>query len=141
MHRVEQSVPEYNVRSAVFIKHCTNSDSVRGAVQSFTWSTILKSADPLVAFDRAVGEVIGRHVLTTVFRNTSGDKQWFYASCRRAHDAKQTAYCAWCGARNADHWGRFMLACAQAQRIYCAASKSHNERTRNTLKLSTFSHA
>ena len=31
-------------------------------------------------------------------------------SCRRACDAKQTAYRTWCRARNADHWGRFVLA-------------------------------
>ena len=67
--RVEQSVPEYNVRSTVFLKHRTNYCAVR----SFTWRTILKSADPLDAFDRAIGEVIGRLVPTTVLRCRSGD--------------------------------------------------------------------
>ena len=52
--RVEQSVPEYNVRSTVFLKNPTNCDSVQSAVRSFTWSTILKSVDPLVAFDRDI---------------------------------------------------------------------------------------
>ena len=66
MLRVEQSVLEYNSRSTVFLKHRTNWDHVRSAVGSFTWSTILKSADPLDAFDRAIGEVIGRLVYTTV---------------------------------------------------------------------------
>ena len=47
---------------------------------------ILKSADPLDAFDRA----IDGHVPTTVLCSRSGDKQWFYASCRRSYDAKQT---------------------------------------------------
>ena len=89
---VEQSVPEYNVRTTVFLKHRTSWDSVRSAVRSSRWSTILKSADPLVAFDRAIGEVIGRYVPTTVLRSRSGDKQWFYASCLRAYDARQTAY-------------------------------------------------
>ena len=56
--RVEQCVPESNVRSTVFLKHCTNWDSVLSAVRSVTWSTILKSLDPLVPFDRAIGEVI-----------------------------------------------------------------------------------
>ena len=46
--RVKQSVPEYNVRSTEFLKHPTNWDSVSGAVRSFTWNTILRSADPLV---------------------------------------------------------------------------------------------
>ena len=40
----------------------------------------MKSADPLHAFDRALGEVIGRLVPTTVSLSTSGDKQWFDAS-------------------------------------------------------------
>ena len=85
---VEQSVPEYNVRTTVFLKHRTNWDSVRIAVRSFTYSTILKPVDPLVAFDRA----IGRYVPTTVLRSRSGVKQWFDVSCRIAYDPKQTAY-------------------------------------------------
>ena len=70
----------------------------------------------------------------------SGDKQWFDASCRRAYDAKQTAYHAWCRACSADHFGRFALACAEAQRVYGAARESHNERYMNTLKHFTCSH-
>ena len=101
--RVEQSVLEYNVRSTVFLKHRSNWDSVSSAVRSFTWGIILKSADPLVVFDRAIGEVIGRYVATTVLRSRSGDKQWFNASCRRAYDAKQTACCAWCRSRTSDN--------------------------------------
>ena len=62
------------------------------AIVHFTWSTILKSADPLVAFDRAIGEVTGRYVPTTILHRKSGDKQWFDASCQRAYGAKQTAY-------------------------------------------------
>ena len=57
--RVAQPVPEYNVRSTVFLKHCTNSDSIRGAVRSFTWSTILKSADLLVELDPVIGKGVG----------------------------------------------------------------------------------
>ena len=34
--------------------------------------TIWKSADTLVAFDRAIGEVIGWYVPTTVLRSRSG---------------------------------------------------------------------
>ena len=108
--RVEQSVPEYNVRITVFLKHRTNWDNVRCAIKSFARSTILKSADPLNAFDRAIVEVTGRFVPTTVLCSLSGDKQWFDASCRRAYDAKQTAYRAWCRARSADHCCRFVLA-------------------------------
>ena len=95
-HCLVQSVPEYNVRSTVFLTHRTNWDSVHSAVRSFTWITILKSADPLVTFDRAIGEVIGRYVPTTVLHSRSRDKQWFDASCRTAYDTKQTADCAWC---------------------------------------------
>ena len=80
-------MPEYNFRNTVFLKHRTNWESVRSAVMSFTLSTILKSADPSVAFDRASGKVIGRYVPTTVMNSRSGDKQWFDASCRRAYDA------------------------------------------------------
>ena len=88
----------------------------------------MKSADPLDAFDQAIGEVIGRLVPTTVLLHSrSRGKQWFDASCRRAYDANQTAYHAWCRARSADNWGKFVLFCAEAQRFYGAARESHNE--------------
>ena len=135
--RFEQSVPEYNVRSTVFLKHRTNWDNVPCAIRSFTWRAILRSADPLNVFDRAIGEVIGRFVPTTVLRSRSEDKQWFDASCRRAYGNKQTA---WCRARSADHWGRFVLARSEAQSVHGAARESHNERIKNTLKHSTCSH-
>ena len=47
---IEQSVQEYNMRSTLFRKHHSNWDNVCCAVWSFTWSTILKSADPLDVF-------------------------------------------------------------------------------------------
>ena len=90
--RVEQSVPKLNVRNTVFLKHRTNWDNVCCAVRSFTWSTILMSADPLDALDRANGEIIGRFVPSTVLHSRSGDKQWIDASCRQTYDAKQTVY-------------------------------------------------
>ena len=123
-------MPEYNVRSTVFLKHRTNWDRVRSAVRSFTWSTILKSTDPLVVLDRAIGEVISRYIPNTVLSSRSGDNQCFDASCRRAYDAKQTAYRAWCRARNAEYCGQFVLAHDEAQRLYGAARESHNEPTR-----------
>ena len=88
--RVEPSVTKYNVISTVFLIAPTGT--VSAVVRSITWSTILKSADPIDAFDRAIDEVTGRHVPTTVFRSRSGDKEWFDARCWRAYDAKQTAY-------------------------------------------------
>ena len=71
-------------------------ESVRDAVRRFTRSTILESADPLDAFERAIGEVNGRHVPTTVLRSRYGYKQWFDVSYRRAYDAKPMAFRAWC---------------------------------------------
>ena len=100
----------------------------------------MKSADPLDAFDRAIGKVIGRLVITTILRSRSGDQQWFVASCMRAYDAKQTAYHSLSRACSADHWGRFVFARADPQRVYGAARESHKERTRNSLKHSTCSH-
>ena len=138
--RFEQSVSEYNIRSTVFLKNHTNWDNIRFAVRSLTWSNILKSTDPLDAFNWAIGEVIGRLVPITVLHSISGDKQWFDASCQRAYDAKQTAYHAWCRACSADNCGWYVLAGAETQRVYCAARESHNECTRNTLKHSTCSH-
>ena len=68
-----------------------------------------------------IGEVIGWLVSTTVLCSRSVDRQWFDASCRSPYDAKQTAYHAWCRARSADHWGRFVLARAEMMRVYVAA--------------------
>ena len=138
--RVEQSVSEYNMRSSAFQKHRTNWDHVSCVVRSFTWSTILKSTDPLDEFDRAIGVVIGRLVPTTVLRSRSRDKQWFEESCQRAYDPKKTAFHAWCKTRSADHWGRFVLARVEAQSVNGSSRESHNECTRNTLKHSTCSH-
>ena len=126
MLQIEQSVPEYNIRSTIFLKHRTNWYNVRCAVRRFTWSTILKSADPLDAFDQAICEVIGRLIPTTVLSSRSGGKQCFDASCWRACDAQQSAYHAWCRARCADHWGRFVLGRAEAQRVHGASRESHN---------------
>ena len=55
-------------------------------------------------------------------------------------DEKKTVYRVWCRARNAEHWGQFVLAPAEAQRVYGAVRESYNEHTRNTLKHSTSSH-
>ena len=85
-------------RSTVFLKHRTNWDNVRCAVRSFTWNTILRSADTLNAFDRAIGEVICWFVPSTVLRSRSRDKQWFDGRCGRTYDAKQIAYCTCCRA-------------------------------------------
>ena len=126
------SVPECNVRSTVFLKHRSNFNA-HCAVESYTWSTILKSADPLDAFDRPIGEVIGWLVPTTVFHSRYGDKQWFDATCMGTYDVKQTAYRAWCRACSVYHWGRIVHALPEAQRVYGAAKELHNERTRNTL--------
>ena len=79
-------------QSTVFLKHRTNWDDVSTAVKSFTWSTILKSADTLVSFNRAISEVIGRYRPTTVLRRRSIQKQWFDASCQKANVAKQNGY-------------------------------------------------
>ena len=68
-----------------------------------------KSADTIVILNRAIGEVIGRYVPTTVLHSRNGDKQWFDASCKRAHDAKQTAYRAWCRAAMLNIGGNLCL--------------------------------
>ena len=128
--RVEQCLPEYNVRSTVFLTHRTNWDSLCSAFRRFSSSTTLKSADSLVPSDRANGEVIGSNVPTTALPRWSGDKHWFDTSCRRACDAKEAAYHVWCRARNEEHWGG----------VYAVARESHNECTRNILKHSTCSH-
>ena len=104
--------------NTVFLQHRTNWDGVYCAVRRFTWSTILKYADSLVVFNRAIGEVIGRYVPTTVLHGRSGDKQWFDASCWRAYDAYQTACRAWCRGCNVEHWGQFVLAHDEAQTVY-----------------------
>ena len=114
--RVEQSVPEYNVRSTVFLKHRTSWDSVRGVGRNCTWNTILKSYGPL---DRStellLRSLVGtRHDPTTVLRSRSGVNEWLDASSRTAYDAKQTANRASHRTPNADHLCRFVLARAEA---------------------------
>ena len=55
-------------------KYYFTEASYQLVVLSFTWSTSLKSANPLDAFDQTICEVIGRLVPTTVLRSISGDK-------------------------------------------------------------------
>ena len=68
-------MPEYNVRSTVFLKHRTNGDSVCMQCSQELYmehNFDANSTDPLVVFDRVIGEVIGRLVSTTVLRRRSG---------------------------------------------------------------------
>ena len=136
--RVEQSEPECNVRSNVFLKHRANRDNVCCAVGRFTWSIILKSADPIDAFDRAIGEVIGRLVLATVFGLVDLE------TCNGLMPAagELIMQCRLLIVPHVQHTAQIIrvLACAKAQRIYGATRESHNKQTRNTLKNSTCSH-
>ena len=136
-----QSVPKYNVRSTVILKHRSNWDNVRCAVSGFTWSTILKSADPLDTFDRAIGEVISRLVATIVCRSRSGDKQRFDASCRRLMMLSKLRIVP--GVESAVQIIAVNL-CSPVLRIrgsmLLQGSQSHDEQTRDTRKHSTCSH-
>ena len=70
----------------------------------------------------------------------SVDQHWFDPSCQRSNRVKLTANRVWCRTRYAVHWGRFLLACAEDQRVYAAARESHYVHTRNLLRHSTCSH-
>ena len=85
--RVEQCVPEHNVRSTVFLKHCTNWEM--SAVQSGASYGAQFSGQLIHQTELLVRSLIG--LFLPVLRR-SGDKQWFDASCRRAYDAEQIAY-------------------------------------------------
>ena len=104
---VEQVIPEHNIRHVVHLKHRINWDNVRNAVRSLSCNTILRSADPIGALNSAVNEVGSRFVPTTVVRSRSGYKHWFDSNCRRAYDAKKTAYHAWSRECGADLWNQF----------------------------------
>ena len=139
--RVEQSVPEYNIWSTVFLKHRTNWDNDRCAVRSFTWSTILKWADPLDAFDRAIGEVMEGLfqplfcVVDLAISNGLVPAAGELIMLSRLLMMPGVEH-----ARSADRWLRFVFARPEALRVYGAARESHNERTKNILKCSTCSH-
>ena len=118
---VGQSVPEYNVRCTVILKHRTNWDSVRCAVRSFKWNTILKSADPLVVFNGDIGEVIGRYVPITVLLSRSGISNGLMPAAGKLMMLNRLLIvpgveCAMLIIR-----GQFVLARAEAQWIYGAA--------------------
>ena len=89
---VDQVIPEHNIGCVVHLKHRINWHNVRNAVRSLSWRTIFLSADPIGALNSAVSEDVSRFVPTMVVRSRSGDKHWFDSNCRRAYDAKQTAY-------------------------------------------------
>ena len=78
----------------------------------------MRSADPIGALNSAVSEVVFRFVPTTVVRSRSGDKHWLESNCRRAYNAKQTAYHAWSRERGADLWNQFVHSRTEAQ-LWC----------------------
>ena len=100
----------------------------------------MRSADPICALNSAVSEVVSRFLPTTVVRSRSGDKHWFDSNCRRAYDAKQTAYRAWSREHGADLWNQSVHSRTEAQRVYGVAMASHNERARRTLTSTTCLH-
>ena len=137
---VEQVIPEHNIKRVVHWKHRINWDNIWNAVRSLSWSTILRSADPIGALNSAVSEVVSRFIPTMVVRSRSGGKHWFDSNCHRANDAKQTAYRAWSRERGADRWNPFVHSHTEAQQVYGVAMASHNERARRTLTSTTCSH-
>ena len=78
--------------------------------------------------------LVGMFLLLFCVVDLEKSNAWCDVSCRRAYDAKQTTYHVWFRAPNATHMGQFVLARAEAQRVYGAARESHNEPHRNTLK-------
>ena len=87
----------------------------------------MKAADPLVTFERAIGEVTGRYVPTTVLRSRSGDNNGLMPAARKLMMLNRLLIVP-CVQSNAEHWGQFVLARAEAQLVYGAARESHNER-------------
>ena len=137
---VEQVIPGHNIRRVVHLKRIINWDNARNAVRSLSWSTILRSADPLGALNSALSEVVSQFVPSTMVRSRSGEKHWFDCNCRRAFDAKQTTYRAWSRERGADRWNQFVHSRTEVQRVYGVAMASHNELARRRLNSTTCSH-
>ena len=128
------------ITSTVFLKHRSNWDNVRCAVRSFTWGTILKSADPLDAFDRAIGEDIGRLVPTTVLCSRSGDKEWFDSSCRELMMLSRLLIMPGVVYAVLIIWVDLCFLVLRPRESMVLQGNAHNERARNTLKHSTCSH-
>ena len=126
-------MPQYKVRSTVFLKHRINWESVRSAVRSFTWSTILKSADPLVAFDRAIGEVLVGMFLPLFFVLDLKTSNGLMPAASEFMMLNRLLIVP--GVEHAmRNIGVYlcMLARAEEQKVYGAARETHNERARNT---------
>ena len=106
---------------------CTKWESVRRAVRALHG---VPFSNNLIHWMRSAEILVGMFpplFYVEELKTSNGNDATVY-------DAKQTAYRAWCRARNADHWGQFVLARVEAQRVYGVARESHNDSTRNTLK-------
>ena len=95
----------------------------------------------LDAFDRAIGEVVeGMFPPLFCLVNLETSNGLMPSAGELMMLSRLLNYCAWCRECNADHWGTFVLARAEAQRVNCAARESYNKRTSNCPKHSTCSH-
>ena len=131
--RVHQIVHDHTITRHVLLKHSVNWDSVREAVKEFSWSTIVKADDPVDYLNNLVLDVITKFIPSRVIKVRSRDKPWFDESCRRAFDAKQTAYRAWCRVRSPLLWNAYVVARDEAGAIFSRSEDDYKYRIKHTL--------
>ena len=80
-----------------------------------------KSADPLAAFDRAIGEVMGIRLFLSLFCvvDLEASNGLMPAAGELVIQSRLNIMPG--VERQADHWGRFVFARAEAHRVYGAA--------------------
>ena len=138
--RVHQVVPGFCITRHVLLKQHVDWDVVRRVVSEFPWNAIVRAVDPVDRLNTLVADVIARYVPSRMIRIRSRDKPWFDEACRRAFDAKQVAYRAWCRARSPQCWIAYVRLRDAAEVVFSRSRREHDLRTRATLEGSASCH-
>ena len=138
--KVAQFVPNVCIRREVFLKHRVNWNAVLDDLQGLCWGGIISGPSPIESLNEALLEIVKRGVPVRVLRFRSMDKPWFTDDCRRAFDAKQTAYRSWEISRTVESWDNIRHLRAEAELICGVAERNYDSNIVATLQNATRPH-
>lgn len=137
---LRQPVPSYTITKEVYLKNRVNWNNVRDDVSRIQLGAILRSAEPMSAFNDQILSIIQRRVTVKRISYRFNDKAWFTVECKTARDAKQAAYRHWSHSRTRDSWNDYVQARSQAERTYHDAEREYLSSAKDKLLSATDPH-
>ena len=126
-------VPQFCVSRLVHQKSRIQWDALEQDVQSIPWSAILRSENPVRELNGQLQTIVAARIPTVTIRVRNNDKPWFDENCRRAFDAKQTAFLRWNRTRSLADWTSYKASQRYACECYAHAQQAHKENCRARL--------